>query len=352
MKYSEPFDQAAEYARAALSLMEKQEIPFNPNNFTVWYHYTSGADPELKRTLDILLDNKREITDRVSSEIFQKFFTLAHEESVINEAATKLETEVSKVLEKLSEAGDGAAEYGKTLETFSGDLGDGGDSGALNSIIAGVLTATREMEQRNKSLEGELDNSSEEINRLKSDLELMRQEATTDALTGIANRKKFDEEMRGTVTEAMEEGTSLCLVMMDIDHFKNFNDTYGHQVGDQVLKLLASTLKNGTKGQDTAARYGGEEFAIILPRTDLDGAFRLADALRKTISVKELVNRTTGEKMGQITVSAGIAQFEMGEPITEFIARADQALYMAKNAGRNRVVSQAEVEQTALAFDS
>ncbi len=352
MNYSDPFEQAAEYARAALSSMKDHKIPFNPNNFTVWYHYYSGANPELKRTLDILLDNKREITHEVSSEIFQKFFTLEHEESVLNETATKLETELGRVLEKLTEAGEGAAAYGKTLETFSGELGDDEDTENLENIIAGVLVATREMNQRNKSLEGELDNSSEEINRLKTDLELMRREATTDALTGVANRKKFDEEMRRTVAEAMEEGTSLCLIMMDIDHFKKFNDTYGHQVGDQVLKLLASTLKNGTKGQDTAARYGGEEFAIILPRTDVDGAFRLADALRKTISVKELVNRTTGENMGQITVSAGLAQFEMGEPITEFIARADEALYMAKRAGRNRVVSQAEVEQTALAFDS
>jgi diguanylate cyclase len=352
VRYSAPFEQAAEYARAALSLMEKQGIPFNPNNFAVWYHYFSGSNPDLKRALDILLDNKQEITATVSSEIFRQFFALEHEQSALNEAATKLEIEIGKVLEKLSNAGDDAAAYGKTLEMFSGNLGDDGSSDDLKSIMSGVLAATREMEQHNKLLEGELNNSSEEVDRLKTDLEHMRHEATTDALTGIANRKKFDEDMRRAVTEAMEEGADLCLIMMDIDHFKNFNDTYGHQVGDQVLKLLANTLKEGTKGQDTAARYGGEEFAIILPLTDLDGAFRLADNLRKTISSKELRNRTTNEKLGQITVSAGLAQFDMGEPINQFIARADEALYMAKHAGRNRVVSQVELEQTALAFDS
>ncbi len=158
--------------------------------------------------------------------------------------------------------------------------------------------------------------------------------------------------MRRAITKAMEEGADLCLIMMDIGHFKKFNDTYGHQVGDQDLKLLANTLKEGTKGKDTAARYGGEEFATILPLTDLDGAFRFADNLRKTISLKELRNKTTDEKLGQITVSAGLAQFDLGEPISQFIVRADEALYMAKHGGRDRVVSQVELEQTVLVFDS
>ncbi|MCH8835800.1 MAG: GGDEF domain-containing protein, partial [Proteobacteria bacterium] len=125
-------------------------------------------------------------------------------------------------------------------------------------------------------------------------------------------------------------------------------DTYGHQVGDQVLKLLGSTLTACIKGQDTAARYGGEEFAIILPRTSLKDALTVAENIRRAVGTKRVVNRTTGEDLGTITVSIGAGRFEYGEPVSQLISRADEALYMAKHNGRDRVVSQDQVRDAAL----
>jgi diguanylate cyclase len=124
-----------------------------------------------------------------------------------------------------------------------------------------------------------------------------------------------------------------------------FNDTWGHQTGDQVLRLVAMTLKSNIKGKDIAARYGGEEFAAVLPSTDLEGAVIVADNIRKAIQAKELLKRSTNEKLGRITASFGVALFRRGDTSASLIERADRCLYAAKHAGRNRVLSENELPQ-------
>ncbi|MBL4747863.1 MAG: GGDEF domain-containing protein, partial [Magnetovibrio sp.] len=158
-------------------------------------------------------------------------------------------------------------------------------------------------------------------------------------------------ELRSQAREAMESGENLCLLMLDIDHFKVFNDNYGHQTGDQVLKLLATTMTKAVKGNDIPARYGGEEFAVILPRTDLGEAIKVAENIRQRVSSKTLVNRTTKEDLGRLTVSIGVGQFNFGESLSDLISRADQALYKAKSSGRDRVMSQKELNDQALNFE-
>ena len=256
------------------------------------------------------------------------------------------------ILAYLGPAGDGAAQYGKSLEAFTGEIDGIKSADDLRTIISGVLAETRTVMKVNKALEKRLNDSSKHVTELKENMEDLRREATTDALTGIANRKLFDQALRMAATQAMEEGTDLCLLMIDIDHFKKFNDTYGHQVGDQVLRLLASTLESYTKGKDTAARYGGEEFCVILPDTNLGDAVKVGEGIRRAVGDKVLTNRKTGQDLGRISVTIGAGLFDLGEPLSQLISRADRALYLGKGNGRNRVVSQDQMKDLELVFDS
>jgi diguanylate cyclase len=213
-------------------------------------------------------------------------------------------------------------------------------AGDLQAMVARILDETQRMAEHNRLLEQHLNRSAGEMESLRRDLVNTRKEAMTDALTGIANRKFFDVKLRETAAATMETGEAMSFLLVDIDHFKSFNDRYGHQAGDQVLAIVAHSLTNSIKGQDTVARYGGEEFGIILPRTELDGATALAEQICTTMAARHIRRKKTAEDFGAVTLSIGVAEYRLGEPLTTLIDRADAALYRAKGAGRNRAVNE------------
>ncbi|GAB6052180.1 GGDEF domain-containing protein [Magnetospira thiophila] len=349
MSPSDDFNQVAETARATVEHLQKLKIEPTPNNFTVWYHYQVGDMPDLSRTLDILLDNNQEFTPERNADIHRKFFTVDDERDSMRAASDQLEAQISLVMSYLTDMGGNAKDYGATLETHSRQISQAEGVGDLNSAIASILEATRAMESQNAALEKQLSASGQQVEQLRSDLDKMRHEALTDGLTGIPNRKVFDSALRTAAAEAMEVGGNLCLLMIDIDHFKRFNDTYGHQIGDQVLKVLASVLTGSIQEKDTAARYGGEEFGIILPGTSLVEAKAVGQVVREKIGNKSLVNRKTGKKMGRLSVSIGVSLFRYGEPLTQMVDRADACLYAAKGRGRDMVICEDELTPEELA---
>lgn len=162
--------------------------------------------------------------------------------------------------------------------------------------------------------------------------------STKDGLTGLFNRRYFDIHLKQVVEKNKESSKSLCLMMLDMDHFKAVNDTYGHQAGDAVLKTLANLLKNPIRVTDMIARYGGEEFVILLNNVDLPVGSEIAERIRALVASTAFVISEQVEPLKK-TVSIGIAEYKNGDTIEEFIGRADKALYKAKETGRNKVVS-------------
>lgn len=343
MQYVESLEQAVEFARSAVERMSQLNVAANPSNFAVWYGYFAGRDPAMNKALDIVLSNKADLTPERCEEIYEKYIGFNKESSELRESTNRLQATIQAVIERVDQAGKDQGNYGEKLAGFSASLSESG-TGDMADLVKGILNDTRQIMEKNQSLESRLGESSQEINDLRQNLEDVRREAMTDALTGIANRKYFDVALREEAGRAQEEGTDLCLLLMDIDHFKRFNDTYGHLIGDEVLKAVARILKDGVKGRDTAARYGGEEFVVILPQTQLDDALTVADQIRQNLASRKLKNRKTGEDYGVVTLSVGAAKYRSGESLESFVRRADQGLYRAKAEGRNQVISETMME--------
>lgn len=331
-------EDASDFADSALAKLKALGIPANPDNFTVFFTYSADKSPALTAHINKLLKSNEPFTAEHCRNIHAQYFGMGDHGEILTSISGKIESAVNNVIRAVSQAGGDATRLTKELNQISGQLGDSTVARKLRSTIQEILSETQNMLKKTKHLEKRLRSSSYEIAILKQDLEDVRRDATTDSLTGLANRMKFDAALQAMTTIADLEGQALCLVMCDIDHFKRFNDNFGHQIGDIVLKLVSRALTESIKGRDMAARYGGEEFAILLPQTDLQGARIVAQHVRTTISSKPIVMKSTGSKLGTITLSYGVARLHGGESPEDLIKRADEALYLAKRTGRNRVV--------------
>jgi diguanylate cyclase len=335
-QYLSPAEKARDQATA---LMARHDVPPTPVNFAIWYGHVSGDHPALSKDLQDLMDRQQPFTVELSKSLHDTHFGFGNESAAIAGAGRKLESELHNLSGELNQAEDQAKAYCDRIADLVKGLRTS-DSGAdVANIVNNLVGETRDILEINRRLEKQLEDSATEIGELRDNLSSERQAAMHDPLTGILNRKYFDVTLTEDARQAVANGQDLCLIMSDIDHFKSFNDRFGHQVGDQVLKVTAHVLKSNIKGRDSAARYGGEEFCVILPQTSLADAVTLADNIRDTLAKKELKNRANGRSFGTITMSLGVAQYVPGEPLTDLIERADKALYEAKHGGRNRTVA-------------
>jgi len=197
------------------------------------------------------------------------------------------------------------------------------------------------MEQKVSKLEKELEQERQENELQKKEIERLKPLAIKDGLTAAFNHRYFIEQLEAGIEENFIEGNPLSLLMIDIDHFKEFNDTYGHQAGDYVLKQLSFIANTVLRETDIFARYGGEEFAVIMPSTNEKEAEEAAERLRKAVESADLQYR--GEKL-DVTISVGVAP-HTSESVDELITKADQPLYAAKELGRNCVVTRTYAEK-------
>lgn len=334
--YYETPEQAAGFARKALALMDERKILLNPRNFTIWYSYACGNPTELVKAVDQACGAGQPYSEEVGRLLWEKFLGVTARQTIVGEAGEKLERQISDVMRIIDTAGSDTKGYGQALRQSVEELAKANALGSVKDVITSLVTETQTMADRTRALELQLQASAKETAELRVSLEATRRDALTDALTGIANRKHFDERLRAAADLAIA-GEPMCLLMADIDYFKRFNDTHGHQIGDQVLKLVAKTLTETLKGRDTPARFGGEEFAVILPQTALDSAVIVAEQIRVRVASRVIKRRDTQQQLGSITLSIGVTQYRLGDSLSDLVQRADEALYVAKGAGRNRV---------------
>lgn len=328
--------------------MATRRVPPTPHNFSVWFAHLSGAYPELSRAIEILDSNRAEFGPERNAELYERLIGDTRTAGQLREAGERISTAVASVLDLIQSAGLGTKQYGERIDKASEAMEGSLNPAQIKAVAEKILGETQRMIEHNDEISGKLAESSHEIEVLRREIEDVRRENLVDPLTGVGNRKLFDVRLRECMRNALEDGGELCLVMADIDHFKKFNDSYGHQLGDLVLRLVAKALTDGIKGRDIAARYGGEEFAILLPKTKLSDAVKVADQLRAMIASRRVRKRGDERDLGTITLSMGASRFRPGEPGTEFVQRADAALYFAKHHGRNRVASEHEVDAGTL----
>jgi diguanylate cyclase len=334
MKYNDSMEKSAEYLRLAVQYMARQAAALHPISYAVWYEYVSGRSTALKTAIDQHLATGSVLDEQMTASLYQQF--IADQDGPTAQMVSQgLQKVIADITHSATQAGDEADKFGNVLEQWTehrSETPSGTEQGPDE-----LLQHTRVMQGAIGSLKGRLAESHREIEQLREEVKKVREESLVDGLTGLANRRRFDLVLADCLAQADDETQGPCLLMADIDLFKQVNDSYGHLFGDKVIRAVAQILKGNVKGKDTAARYGGEEFVVLLPDTAASGAQRLAEQIRTTVERMKIKRVGKNEIVANITISLGVACFRVGESAEDFIARADSALYESKSKGRNRV---------------
>ncbi len=332
------------YADTAMGQIRALKQAATPRNFEIWYTYATGHNQALNQSINETLVRAGTLAESDLSAIYDKHLSPIRFSEKIDEVGTQIVGEIEQVMSMIDAAIGSSSEFSESLAGVQEQFNSSADREQLRLIVETLVRATKEVEGANQSLQKRLVDSRQEISTLQENLEVVRTESLTDPLTTLSNRKFFEDSIARMIEECKTKDMPLSMILTDIDHFKKFNDTYGHLTGDQVLRLVAMAMKNNVKGQDVAARYGGEEFVVLLPKTALTAAVTVADHIRRAVMGKELMRRSTGETLGRVTISLGVATWHKGDTVASLLERADNCLYAAKHAGRNCVVAETALD--------
>jgi diguanylate cyclase len=332
------------FAEIAFGQIKALRQPATPIHFEIWYAYATGYNPSLNQMINETLARDGTLSEASINQIYETYVSPIRFSDRIDDVGEQVKGEIEQVMAMIGAAAGSAYNYTENLASASEKLDHTGDDPGIRMIVESLVQATKEVERINKTLEARLNASKLEISELQEVLAAVRNESLTDPLTSLANRKYFDDALVNRFTAAQSRHEPMSLILLDIDHFKKFNDTYGHLTGDQVLRLVAVAVKQNVKGQDIAARFGGEEFAVLLPDTAMRQAIAVGDQIRRAVMTKELMKRSSGEHLGRVTLSVGVASLTPGDTPQSLLERADVCLYAAKRTGRNRVIGESDPE--------
>jgi len=339
MKFAENNNQAAEYLRQAVPLMVKHNIPPNPLNYALWYTYVSDRVPELNVQLDKTLTTYGTCPTMLSEQLFREHM-IRDEINGAEDIQANLINLINDLHEHAGNAAEKTEDFSNILEESLESLQqqeDGEASLPIESIIHALSDHTKSVSETARQFQERMNEAQAEIQSLKEELNKTRQDARVDPLTNLFNRRAFDAEISQLVG-VNDSSLVLSFILVDIDHFKRFNDTYGHLMGDKVLQYVGKLLKEVCPEPMLPVRFGGEEFAVLMPQTDKETAAALAEQVRQKIQAIRIKQKKSGEIISSITASFGVSQLTVGETSEQLIERTDKALYQAKDGGRNQVV--------------
>lgn len=308
-------------------MMEKGGLDPTTANYDTCLRYLEGKDPELKARIDMAIARYGSFTPRAMAtmpDILPP--TTPRQFARLAEDSAK---QIARMVDLSRQSGQDVNEYGAMLQKvdFEGDPMD---------MMSRLMSATRTMIAKGEAMERRYKAVSDEAEALRTDLAEARERAASDPLTGLANRRAFDAAMRDAVEDSIRNRTPMAVAIVDIDHFKRVNDTYGHDIGDSVIKYVGGLLQT-TQGAPFVGRYGGEEFVLIFKGIDVSTAYRRLDDVRQKMQATPLTSTSTKTCIGKVTFSAGVAGPPIWTDATAMLKSADKALYRAKNQGRNRV---------------
>jgi diguanylate cyclase len=325
----------AAYLKKILPLLVRHDVAANPINYAIWYDYVVGNNVTLTNAVNSVVTEQGVFDCETSVELYKKYICNASLESFehinrqIHKVIEQATTAINDTYHKAEETNDSFQKKTVMLENLP-------ETGGLKTILREIIQETQSLAVTSQAMQGKLTAANKEMEQLRKELAQVRQIATTDGLTGLLNRRAFDMTLAEIVEQSEPDKT--CLSMLDIDHFKRINDTYGHTIGDNVIKYVASLMKKYAEEHHHVARYGGEELAIIMPNTSHEKALEISENIRSSMEASRLQRKNDNQSLGSITLSIGIAKLQPGDDPESFIVRADTALYKAKQSGRNKVV--------------
>ena len=322
------FHQATKFCEEAQQFMLLHSIAPTPLHYSVAYCYFTKEDLALNQKIDLQLAADKPLDDIFLDALFIEF--LSNTQLIEDKIFTPIGDALNSALLQLDNQVSSEQEAISNLHKIGKALGRLGEYKPLQSITTFLINAIGQSQIQHKTLSSELNKASQEVSLLKEKLEESRQEAIIDTLTGLLNRRGCDQRLQ----ELSLKNTHSSLVI-DIDHFKKVNDSFGHSIGDKVIKLVAKIIKEHVSVDDIPVRYGGEEFVVVLSNKSQEIAHKIAENIRTAISTLKLVQRQSNTQLPPITVSIGVAELETNMTWSTLFNKADQALYQAKNSGRN-----------------
>lgn len=325
--------------QAWLEMREHGVLP-TPRNFKIWVSHLENTHSKLSRQLTGILVAGQSPTPRQMEVLYEQNSDEDLDVGALAGQSEQLDGVAQRMLGSIATNSKSLKEYGALLMSLGKQVDQDHTVEGFLRVVSLLAQETSEAGERNRHLEQQLATSAARISKLRNELSNARESATTDGLTGLRNRRAFDSRLRLAMRTAKADGGPVCLLLLDVDHFKRFNDEHGHSTGDLVLRLVAGIIAENVKGRDFAARYGGEEFAVILTHVGLDGGLVVAEQIRGALEGKRLTTPGSQKRLNMVTLSVGVAQPRSDDSPSTLVERADAALYVAKKQGRNRVCAE------------